>query len=164
MTALPEIVTVVTVATVETASIAMNQVTLLKIVTNLKKREMTEAEMVKEVNQTWYALTVKKFAVIWLRTVQNPQKEEKVTVVDVMDPMTDMAVDQKRSASTVTKLATLPEIVNQPEDLIETKEIGQEVVTVEEGETLDQEAEIEGGDLQAHVQEVTQERETTEEV
>lgn len=163
MTALPEIVTVLTVATVETASIAMNQVTLQKIVISLKKREMTEAEMVTEVNQTWYALTVKKFAVIWLKTVQNPQKEEITIAVDVMAPMTDMVVDLKRGVSTVTKLDTSPEIVNQPDDLIEMKETGQEVVTVEEEEILDQEAEIEEGDLQARVQEVTRERETTEE-
>lgn len=151
------------VATVETASIAMNQVTLQKIVTNLKKREMTEAEMVTEVNLTWYALTVKKFAVIWLKTVQNPQKEEITIAEDVMAPMTDMAADLKRDASTVTKLDTSLEIVNQPGDLIEMKETGQEVEIVEEEEILDQEAEIEGEDLQARVQEVTREKETAEE-
>jgi len=58
----------------------------------------------------------------------------------------------------------LLEIVNQPEDPIEMKETDQEVTIVEEEEILDQEAEIEGEDLQARVQEVTQEKETIEEV
>jgi len=164
MTDPKEIVTVVIKETVETASIAMNQVISQKIVTNLKKREMTEADKVTEVRLTWYALTVKRFAVIWLKIVQNHQREEITTEEDVMARMTDMVGDLKGSASTVIKLDTLPEIVNQPEDLIEMKETGQEVMTVEEEETLDPEAEIEGGDLQARVQEVTREKEMTEEV
>lgn len=164
MTALIEIVTVVIVAIIETASIATNQVILQKTVINLKKREMIEAEMVTEVNLIWYALIVKRFAVIWLKTAQNPQKEEITTVEDVMAPTTDMAIDLQRGASTVTNLDTLLEIVNQPDDPIEMKETGQEVMIVEEEETLDQEAEIEGEDLQARVQEVTQEKETIEDI
>jgi len=102
MTVLTEIVMVVIKETIETASIAMNQDILQKTVINLKKREMTEAEMVTEVNLRWYALTVKRFAVKWLKTAQNPQKEEITTEEDVMALMTDMAVDQRRDASTVT--------------------------------------------------------------
>lgn len=153
-------------ATAATASIAMSQVTLQKIVTNHKKREKTEAVMVTEKNLTQYALTVKRFVEILLRTAQNPQKDVKVvTVEDVTVPMIDMVVGQKRGASTVIKLDTSLEIVNQPDVMdaieIDVEEVDPEVMIVEEEEILGQGVEIEGGgDLQL---EATQEKETTEE-
>jgi len=158
-------VTAVLVATAATASIAMSQVTLQKIVTNHKKREKTEAVMVTEKNLTQYALTVKRFVEILLRTAQNPQKDVKVTVEDVTVPMIDMVVGQKRGASTVIKLDTSLEIVNQPDVMdaieIDVEEVDPEVMIVEEEEILGQGVEIEGGgDLQL---EATREKETTEE-
>ena len=134
--------------------------------TNHKKREKTEAVMVTEKNLTQYALTVKRFVEILLRTVQNPQKDVKVvTVEDVTVPMIDMVVGQKRGASTVIKLDISLEIVNQPDVMdaieIDVEEVDPEVMIVEEEEILGQGVEIEGGgDLQL---EATQEKETTEE-
>ena len=103
---------------------------------------------------------------ILLSIVQNPQKHVKVTVEDVTGPMIDMVGGLKGSASTVIKLDTSLEIVNQLDVMdaieIDVGEADQGVMIVEEEEILDQGVEIEeGGDLQL---EVTREKDTTEEV
>jgi len=138
----------------------MNLVTLQKTATNLKKKKGTEEVMVTE-KKTWFALTVMKYAETSLNTVQNPQKEETTIVADVMAQMIDaVVIDPQKDVLIVTKLDTLPENVNHQGVIgaieIDVTEEGADlgVTIVEEGETLDQEAEIEGEDL---LPEVTQE-------
>lgn len=146
--------------TAKTASIVVNLVTLQKTATNLKKKKGTEEVMVTE-KKTWFALTVMKYAEISLKTVQNPQKEETTIVADVMAQMIDaVVIDPQKDVLIVTKLDTLPENVNHQgvigaiEIDVTEEEADLGVTIVEEGETLDQEAEIEGEDL---LPEVTQE-------
>jgi len=102
-------------------------------------------------------------------TVQNPQKEETTIAADVMAQMIDAAViGQQKGVLIATKLDTLLENVNHQgvigaiETDVTEEEADLRVTTVEEGETLDQEAEIGEEDL---LPEVTQEieEETTEE-
>jgi len=95
-----------------------------------------------------------KYAEISQNTVQSPQKEETTIVADAMAQMIDAAViDPQKGVLIVIKLDTLPENVNHQGVIgaIETDvtEEGADlgVTIVEEGETLDQEAEIEGEDL-----------------